>query len=104
QYEKGIRRVIQDGIQQGGFRRGDVKLTAFALLGALNWVSKWYSPEGGSKSEAIAAAFADYLVGGLMAPSATAPLEAKEANGTALPPDASAFNPESIFAEESWLL
>lgn len=104
QYEQGIRRLIQDGVRQDVFRRCDVKLTTFALLGALNWVSKWYSAEGGRPSDEIATAFADYLVGGLTATVVATP--APDASRTARPSGAPALpnGNEPNFAEESWLL
>jgi TetR/AcrR family transcriptional regulator len=33
--------------------RGDPKLLAFALFGAVNWIPRWYSPDGPASSQAI---------------------------------------------------
>jgi len=65
QFDRGIRRVLQTGIEQGVFAPIDAKLLSFALLGAINWIPRWYSPEGPSSSQEIADRFADYLIGGL---------------------------------------
>jgi AcrR family transcriptional regulator len=65
QFDRGIRRVLQTGIDQGVFAPIDAKLLSFALLGAINWIPRWYSPEGPSSSQEIADRFADYLIGGL---------------------------------------
>jgi len=64
-FDRGLRKIIQDGMDQGLFAPGDPKLLAFALMGALNWISRWYDPHGGASSDEIAASFANYLVGGL---------------------------------------
>ena len=37
----------------------------FAMMGAVNWISKWFDPAGPMTSDQIGDAFADYLVGGL---------------------------------------
>ncbi|HVD78003.1 MAG TPA: hypothetical protein VNH43_10345, partial [Vicinamibacteria bacterium] len=72
-FDRGIRRVIQEGMAAGAFRRGDAKLRAFAILGAVNWISRWFDPRGRATSEEIGQAFADYLLRGLLvSPSGTA--------------------------------
>jgi AcrR family transcriptional regulator len=65
QYDHGIRAIIQQGIDQGIFRPGDPKMIEFAMMGAVNWIAKWFDPEGEMTSNQIGDAFADYLVGGL---------------------------------------
>ncbi len=64
-YEREIRRIIENGIRDGSFRRVDAKVATFAVLGAINWVARWYRPEGALDAAAIGAQFADQLVGGL---------------------------------------
>ena len=65
-FDRGIRRVIQEGMVAGAFRGGDAKLRAFAILGAVNWISRWFDPRGRATSEEIGQAFADYLLRGLL--------------------------------------
>jgi AcrR family transcriptional regulator len=65
QFEKGVRQVLQQGMDTGTFGRGDPKLLAFALFGAVNWIPRWFSPNGPSTSQEIADRFADYLIAGL---------------------------------------
>jgi len=65
QFDHGIRAIIQQGIDQGAFRPGDPKILEFAMMGALNWIAKWFDPAGPMTSDHIGVAFADYLVGGL---------------------------------------
>jgi AcrR family transcriptional regulator len=63
-FDKGVRRVIEEGMASGMFAEGDAKLLAFALFGAVNWIPRWYSPDGPASSQAIAGLFADFFVAG----------------------------------------
>ena len=65
-FDHGIREIIQQGIDSGLFRPGDPKMIEFAIMGAINWMTKWFDPAGPLSSEQIGNAFADYLVGGLV--------------------------------------
>ena len=65
-YEQGLRRVIERGIDEGIFIPCDPRLVAFAIFGTINWVSKWYSPDGDLTAKQIGDAFGDYLVRGLV--------------------------------------
>ena len=68
EFDRGIRRVIQQGVDWGDFEPGiDPKLISFAMLGAVNWIPRWYAPDGPSNSQDIADRFADYLIAGLRA-------------------------------------
>jgi len=64
-FERGVRRVIEEGMASGAFANGDPKLLAFALFGAVNWIPRWFDPAGPRTSQEIADRFADYLIGGL---------------------------------------
>jgi len=66
QFDHGIRTIIQQGIDQGAFTPGDPKMIEFAMMGAVNWIAKWFDPEGAMTSDQIGEAFANYLVGGLL--------------------------------------
>ena len=70
-FDKGVRRVIEQGMATGVFAEGDPKLLAFALFGAVNWIPRWYSPDGPASSQAIANLFADFFVAGFRAGRAT---------------------------------
>jgi AcrR family transcriptional regulator len=65
EFDRGIRAIIQDGIDAGVFKAGDPKMIEFAMMGAVNWIAKWFDPAGPMSSDQIGDAFADYLVGGL---------------------------------------
>jgi TetR/AcrR family transcriptional regulator len=69
-FDRGVRRILKEGMERGLFVPGDPKLLTFAILGAVNWITRWFDPKGPARSEEIAQAFADYLLGGLLRPAA----------------------------------
>ena len=64
-FERGVRRILEDGIESGRFASGNPKLLAFALFGAVNWIPRWFNPEGPASSQQIADLFADFFIRGL---------------------------------------
>ena len=64
-FDRGIRRLLQEGMDAGAFAPGDPKLLTFAILGAVNWIPRWFDPKGPATSEEIGRVFAEYLVAGL---------------------------------------
>jgi AcrR family transcriptional regulator len=64
-YERGVRDLIAAGQRQGMVRAGEPKLQAFALLGALNWVARWYRPGDGDPDQ-IRYSFREQLLRGLL--------------------------------------
>jgi TetR/AcrR family transcriptional regulator len=67
-YEQALREIVRRGVVAGKFRTVDPKLAVFAILGAINWVARWYSPDGSVPPLALGAHFADHLLRGLLAP------------------------------------
>ena len=67
QYEHAVRALIAKGVKRGEFAPCDATLVARAILGALNWTSRWYRPDGAQSVAAIAEGLADYLVRGIAA-------------------------------------
>jgi AcrR family transcriptional regulator len=65
QFDRGVRKVLEEGMAEGTFGRGDSKLLTFALLGAVNWIPRWFNPEGPATSQEIADYFARFLIEGL---------------------------------------
>lgn len=64
-FEKGVRKLIEDGIASGEFRKQDARVAGFATLGAINWIPKWYRPNGDLSSVQVSESFADFFVGAL---------------------------------------
>ncbi|MGB5902713.1 MAG: TetR/AcrR family transcriptional regulator [Xanthobacteraceae bacterium] len=56
--DRAFRNAIKQGIADHSIKSCDVKLTAFAILGALNWVGHWYKPGGELSPDQIADDFA----------------------------------------------
>jgi AcrR family transcriptional regulator len=67
-YQNLIEAIVVEGIEQGIFHVKNARLATVALLGALNWIPNWYSPEGPMSLEEIGAYFASILIGGLINP------------------------------------
>jgi TetR/AcrR family transcriptional regulator len=67
-FDRGIRRLLQEGMDAGAFAPGDPKLLTFVILGAVNWIPRWFDPKGPATSEEIGRVFAEYLVSGLEKP------------------------------------
>jgi AcrR family transcriptional regulator len=65
EFDHGVRAVLEEGMASGVFSRGDQKLLAFALLGAVNWIPRWFDPGGAASSHQIADLFSDFFIGGL---------------------------------------
>ena len=64
-YERALRRMIQDGMAAGDFRPTNPKTAVFAILGAINWIARWYRPDGALHADELGTEFADHLLGGL---------------------------------------
>jgi hypothetical protein len=65
-YEAVLRDIVSAGIRSGELRKVDPKMTVFAILGAINWIARWYDPEGGTEGPDVGAVFADLLIRGLV--------------------------------------
>ncbi len=66
-YEDFISGIIMEGIRQGVFRETPVKLVINLIMGAANWIGRWFSQEGPMTMQEIAQFYADYLTEPLMA-------------------------------------
>jgi AcrR family transcriptional regulator len=64
-FDRGVRQVLEEGMASGLFGRNDPKLLTFALLGAVNWIPRWFNPQGSASSQQIADLFAEFFVTGL---------------------------------------
>ncbi|MFC0272523.1 TetR/AcrR family transcriptional regulator [Metabacillus herbersteinensis] len=55
-------KVIREGIAKGEFTIGEPKIARMILLGSMNWIQQWYSPEGGKSMEELQEIYAEYLL------------------------------------------
>jgi len=58
-FEQALRDLVREGIQDGSVVPCDPKLAIFAILGALNWVPKWFRETGPWSARQLTAAFAE---------------------------------------------
>ena len=64
--DRRLRSFILEGIEDGSITACDPKIAAFSIAGALNWICKWYEPQGPLSAEEIASQFARTLTQGLV--------------------------------------
>jgi len=62
EYEQIVRALIEEGMDEGMFRRADPKVASLALLGSVNWTVKWFRPEGGKSAREIGRQIAEMMV------------------------------------------
>jgi AcrR family transcriptional regulator len=66
EYERTFREILEEGMAAGLFRQTDPKVSALAILGAVNWTVKWFRPDGGKTAREIGRECAELLVRGVM--------------------------------------
>lgn len=68
-YEAALGKITQEGVNAGEFREDlDDSLLKFAILGAMNWTHRWFSPGGRLTGAEVGEAFADYFLQGARRP------------------------------------
>jgi len=67
QLEQIFRAIAQEGIDRREFRLVDVPIATQALLGMINWMTRWHKPHGRLSAEQVADIFADLFLNGLLA-------------------------------------
>jgi TetR/AcrR family transcriptional regulator, cholesterol catabolism regulator len=61
------RRILREGVATGRFAPLDDKITAFAIIGSLNWMYAWFDPRGELSGEEVARRIASCVLAGLLA-------------------------------------
>ncbi|MCA1584208.1 MAG: hypothetical protein LC791_05345 [Acidobacteria bacterium] len=64
-YERGLRRIIEDGVKTGELVAGDPAVITRAMLGALNWTVTWFRPDGAQSADQVAETMVRFLVRGV---------------------------------------
>ena len=67
QFEGLFRHFVQQAVNDGEFREIDVPVAVHALLGMVNWMSRWYHADGRLTPDQIADSFADLFLQGVSA-------------------------------------
>ena len=65
QHSKRITRLIEEGIDDGSLSSPNPIASCDVILGALNWIPKWYRPDSALAEEQIADAFVHTLTQGI---------------------------------------
>lgn len=65
-YEGILRKIIEEGMKRGEFKKGDVRLITFAILGMLNWLVIWFRPNKGWSSEKISKDLTELILKGVL--------------------------------------
>ena len=68
-YERLVREILEAGVAAGEIRDIDVPVAGRMILGAVNWMSRWYDPKGALPATDIALRFCDMVLGGILAPA-----------------------------------
>ena len=66
-HEQNLRKIIRDGIEAGEFRAVNPAVAGRAILSTLNWMGRWYKPDGPTHAREFALEYADLFLGGLSA-------------------------------------
>lgn len=74
-FEGRFRKLVGDGVADGSIVPCDPKLAVFSVLGAGNWVSRWFRSGGACSGDDIARAMSRQLVRGLATDPSRYPLE-----------------------------
>jgi TetR/AcrR family transcriptional regulator, cholesterol catabolism regulator len=79
-YERCWQQILREGIENGEFRPDlDIQVASYGLLGMLNWLYKWYDPQGRLSVQEVAEQFTTLALAGLAAnqPHAVTPAKSK---------------------------
>lgn len=77
EFESGVRQLIDAGVRQGAYVCGDVKLASLIMLGSINWLPKWYRPDGDLAPKELATGIANFLMKSLQHKDAIGPTSGK---------------------------
>jgi AcrR family transcriptional regulator len=61
-FERHVRKLVKGALAENKIADRDPKLAVFLFMGAVNWLTRWYRPEGELSGEFIATQFADMFV------------------------------------------
>lgn len=71
-FERALRALVKEGIEDGSVVPCDPKLAIFVILGAMNWVPKWFKPSGDWTPEQLTVALSQIFERALSSTPATA--------------------------------
>lgn len=66
EYEKVLRSILREGMEDGTFRKTDITTSSHAVLSMLNWMVRWFKPGGGRTADSFALEYFDLLTRGFL--------------------------------------
>ncbi|WP_010142338.1 TetR/AcrR family transcriptional regulator [Oceanicola sp. S124] len=66
QFEERLRDLIREGVDSGEFEEVDPAITGRLILSGINWMHRWWSPDGDKTAQQIADAYADIVLNGVI--------------------------------------
>lgn len=60
-----VRGLVAEGMEEGSIARDDPRLVTFTITGALNWIARWYQPDGPISAEDAVRVCVNTLMNGL---------------------------------------
>lgn len=98
-FERALRGLVREGIADGSVAPCDPKLTIFVILGAMNWVPKWFKPSGIWKPKQLTAALSqifDRAISSTPAPQMALDVGGLPLDGGGGAPDVEAVPPQRM--------
>jgi len=71
--DRGMRRLLEEGMRDGSIGSCNPKMTAFAMAGALNWIAHWYRENQPLSAAGVAEEFVRVFERGLLPRGGVAP-------------------------------
>lgn len=68
-----VRSVLEAGIADCSLTASNPQLATFTITGALNWIARWYEPDGALSAQAVAEGAVETLLAGLTTPATSLP-------------------------------
>ena len=65
EYETRFERILMEGIEEGVFKKIDIKFYMLNLFSSMNWIYDWYKPEGKLSVNDISQQLTDLLLNGI---------------------------------------
>lgn len=68
-YESVLRKIIKDGVAEGCFVDVDVTVASHSVLSMLNWMVRWFKPNGSKRAHVFAGEYYDIVTKGIVRPA-----------------------------------
>ncbi|HVB21311.1 MAG TPA: TetR/AcrR family transcriptional regulator [Ktedonobacteraceae bacterium] len=66
QYEALLQQILRDGMEQGVFRRSDVKVSSYAIIAMCTEVATWFHPDGRLTVQQVIDMYSSMITQGLL--------------------------------------